>query len=182
MSDGSEQLDVVVMTQIRYTIEELAVLADLFDLESLPGVPPVELNMELRSLATRCLIVRGVLRMPDDGGVEVAQPHATLLSFLMDSKDVVQATRSTAAQRQAWSWFQLDDHCMSVTEPDDGIVTMTIHQGDAETNIRAHLTGEARPATRGDAVVELIGITRGAHTSSTHQAYLESPDGWVPME
>jgi len=182
VSNDQHQVDHDVMVQMRYTIEEMAVLADLFDLESLPGVPAVELTLELRSLATRCLIARGVLQMPADGGVEVTQPHATLLSFLMDAGDVVQATRSSAVQRQAWSWFQLDEHCMSVTEPDEGIVTMTIHPGDVETNIRAHLAVESRPATRGDAVVELIGITRGALTTGTHQAYLETADGWLQTE
>ncbi|HWL45029.1 MAG TPA: hypothetical protein VNQ73_18945 [Ilumatobacter sp.] len=144
---------------VRYTMEELAVLAAVLDVESLPGVFPVELTPDLRSLATRCLVVRGIVQMPDTGDVEITQPHATVLAHLFEAPVVWQV--DALGVPGVASWFEAGDQCVEVGAPDDGVVTVNAYDTPAEHAIAASTTGHPVAITK---------VERGAQVVATrHQ-------------
>lgn len=169
----------------RYTVEELAVLADLYDLESLPGTPAIELSMDLRSLATRCLIARGVLRMPDDGGVEVTQPHATLLAGIFDAPVVFQVSRLEGTDAATATWFDLGEDCVRVVV-DEGLVDMDAFLSPAASAIDRTLGIDVRgvlPAhAAADVVVEITRTELHTTPANTVRAVVARVEGtWYSL-
>lgn len=169
----------------RYTIEEVAVLADLYDLESLPGTPPVELSMELRSLATRSLIARGVVQMPDGGGVEVAQPHATLLAGIFDATVVLQVTWVEPSITHTSTWFALTDDCVRVVV-DEGIVDIDALVLTAEEAIDRTLginvKGTLPAESEAEVVVEITRTDLHAVPAHTTRSVVARVDGtWYSL-
>lgn len=168
--------------RLRYTSEELAVLADLFELESLPGVAVHELGPAARSQATRTLIARGIVVMPDDGGVEVTQPHAGLLAAAMAAETVVQVSRHEPDGSTSSTWFDDEGVVVEVGPDDAGIVSIALHEAALDEAIRrAHgidLGAEDAAVERPTAVVELVRIEdAGSETVVERTAYGRGADG-----
>jgi hypothetical protein len=113
--------------EVRYTSEELAVIAALFDVPGLPGCPEIELTTELRSLATRCLVARNVVTMPPDGGIAITFPHTALLGQLLGSPEVIQVI-DVAGERVVGTWCGGDDASVHVFH-EDGVVTVQAFEG-----------------------------------------------------
>ncbi len=150
---------------LKYTVEELTVLADLFEIPSLPGVRPLDLPLDLRSLATRCLIARGVLTMPQDGGVEVTQPHAALIGTMLAATTIVQVARHTEDMVETWSWFEADGVVVQAGEDHEGIVAVTLHEIELDDAILGSLgideASVEEPALDPiDVVVEVVRMDR----------------------
>lgn len=151
--------------EVRYTIEELAVLADLFDLPSLPGVTPIEMSLDLRSLATRCLVARQIVRMPDDGGVEVTQPHATLIAGVLDAPMIRQVIRTVGDTTDLWSWFDLESSCVRVSDDKAGVIDLAVFVGTSlqaiESTMGIAIEGPMPAGSTPEVVVEMA-TTLGA--------------------
>lgn len=187
VDDVDRQASVSPAFSVRYTIEELAVLADLLDLESLPGVFPIEMSLELRSLATRCLVARQVVRMPDDGGVEVTQPHATLIAGMLDAELVRQVTRTEGDQVDVWTWFDLDTSSVRVTADDEGIVDIAAFTTPSLAAIESTL-GISVVAAPGSAIVPEVlvdmatSIRQGSTTCVERARVARCAGTWHPLE
>ncbi len=160
----------VPLFEVGYTVEELAVIADLYDLESLPAVEPIEMSHDLRSLATRCLVVRGIVVMPHDGGVEITQPHATLIAGMFEAPTVLQVSRIEGDTTTVWTWFDLGTDCVRVSSDDDGIIELSAFTTSAVEAINSTLgievTGTLTEPAEAEVVVE-IAITSGRHDEQT---------------
>ena len=74
--------------ELTYSVDELAVIADLLGVERIPGSPdPDSVTAEAKGAAARALVARGVLEIVDSDAVEIRQPHATVLSLVCDGSD-----------------------------------------------------------------------------------------------
>jgi len=177
------------MLRMQYTAEELAVLADLFELDSLPGVDVRRLGPEVRSLATRSLIARGIAVMPSDGGVEITQPHAGLIGTLLAASIVVQVIRHSPERSLASTWFDDDGVLVEVGPDDEGIVTVTLHDTGLDEGIRAAhgveigSSGNADSAARPTIVIEVVRMENdGPAVAVERTAYGRAPDGrWTEI-
>jgi hypothetical protein len=108
-----------VLFECDFSIDELAVLADLLEIPALPGVDPdMEVPDEAKGAAARGLLARGVVVADGARGtVEITQPYATMIAtvlfadvietgsdavrFLSDNAEVrISTTRSVMA---TWS-------------------------------------------------------------------------------
>jgi hypothetical protein len=90
--------DAELRLEMTYTVDELAVLAELLQTDALPGAPvPEEVGPAAKAAAARSLVARGVLAVLEDDAVEVLQPHATLLAKAVDPKDDELTVTSTGA-------------------------------------------------------------------------------------
>lgn len=174
--------------EINYTVEELAVIADLYDLDTLPGIAAVQLSAEARGLATRCLIARGALRMPATGGVEIPQPHATLLSGLLDAPLVHTVSWIEGDDTELTTWFEhLGPQPATVRMRDrDGIVELVLYDASAMTAVESTLgievVGDLQPGTLADVVVEVITTTRSTVPVTVERRVAGRVDGrWYAM-
>jgi hypothetical protein len=179
---------VAPLFEVSYTSEELAVLADLYDLETLPGVQPLEMALDLRSLATRCLVARGIVVMPGDGGVEITQPHATLLAGMFEAPMVLQVSWIEGDVTTLSTWFDLGTDCVRVGNDDEGIVEIAAFTTSAVEAIEATLgievTGTLKESAEADVIVEMARIA-GRHDDQTvtTRSVVARVDGrWWSME
>lgn len=71
-----------------FSRDELAVLADLLELPSLPGIEPdLPVPAEAKAAAARGLLARAVLVADGVAGtVEITQPYATLLTLVLQAE------------------------------------------------------------------------------------------------
>lgn len=168
---------------LRYTAEELAVIADLYELESLPGVAPIELTPEVRGLATRTLLARNILWLRDDGAIEVLQPHATFLASLFEAPRVLQVSQLSGAESTESVWFDWGNECVCVQDEDDGIIFLSAYKGAARDLVTSSLgagnisdeVGEVEV----DLVVDLVTTTRnGDEFVVQHEALGRCGDTW----
>lgn len=83
-----------------YTMEELAVVAELLDLETFPGarVSPDDLTLEAQEEAltsgTRSLVARQILEFAEDGSLIITPPHAAILLPVVQAKVVITVTQA----------------------------------------------------------------------------------------
>jgi len=171
----------VPLFEVHYTVEELAVLADLYDLESLPGVEPIEMSLDLRSLATRCLVVRGIVVMPDGGGVEITQPHATLIAGMFEAPTVRQVSWIEGDATTVWTWFDLGTDCVRVGGNDEGVVELAAFTTSAVDAINSTLgievTGTLKDQAAAEVVVEITTTELGSEPTAITRSVAARVDG-----
>ncbi len=158
---------------VRYTLEELTVLADLYELDNLPGCRRASLSTSTRNLATRTLIARHVLAMPPAGGVELQQPHATVLGTLFAADDIVQYIRHRPAESFVDQWFATDAATVGLSEL-DGIVTMALYEGRVAPTPGRNLDDVA-PDTTVSGFDEVITVHRSAGAPVSVERLLAVP-------
>ena len=172
---------------LRYTAEELAVIADLYELESLPGVPAIDLTPELRSLATRTLLARNIMFLRDDGAIEITQPHSTFLAALFEAPSVLQVSQLSGGETVDSTWFDWGSECVCVQPEDDGIVYLSAHKGSAHDLVESSLgindVGESSGEVAVELVVELVTITRsGDEYVTEHEAFGRADGTWYRVQ
>jgi hypothetical protein len=74
-----------VMFECDFSVDELAVLADLLEIPALPGVDPdMEVPDDAKGAAARGLVARGVVVADAARGtVEITQPYATMIATVL---------------------------------------------------------------------------------------------------
>lgn len=154
-----------------YTIEEAAIIAELHDLEALPGCAPLPLGASLRSLATRSLLAHHVLVPVADGGLELEQPHATVFATILDADDVVQHLKHRPEGSAVEHWF-VTDACTVHLATADGIVTTRLFAGRAgpEVGDPLDVLAAGSPVNGFD---EIVRVVRGADTLSAERTLVQ---------
>jgi len=158
---------------VRYTVEELAVIADLYDLDALPGLTPVALSDEARGLATRTLLARDVLFIRNDDALEVTQPHATFLAALFEAPVVLQVSQVASGETLTSAWFDWGDECVGVHPEDGGTVYVAAYKGCARDIVLSSLHAETISTdvkdVEVDLVVEIVTTTRNGDEFTIEQ-------------
>lgn len=79
-----------VLFECDFSIDELAVLADLLEIPALPGVDPeMIVPDEAKGAAARGLLARSVVVADGaKGTVEITQPYATMITTVLLAEDV----------------------------------------------------------------------------------------------
>ena len=166
---------------VRYTVEELAVIADLYELDALPGLTPVELSDEARGLATRTLLARDVLFIRDDDALEITQPHATFLAALFEAPVVVQVSQVTSGETLTSAWFDWGDECVGVHPEDGGTVYVAAYKGSARdivlSSLHAINISTETKEVEVDLVVEIVTTTRNGDEFTVEHEALGRCDG-----
>jgi hypothetical protein len=133
---------------VDYSQDELAVIAGLLTIEAMPGAAPAStIDDGLRSAAARSLVARRVLEFTDDDGIEITQPHATVLSLTLVPSVVVAFEQRT---RSGFSWlaWYLGEGGIVQQEPVTGaILRYTLVDGFDAARVTARLP---ETATHGD--------------------------------
>jgi hypothetical protein len=161
---------------VRYTVEELAVLAELLEAESLPGCPPASLSTSTRSLATRSLIARNIVSLPVGGAVELLEPHASLIKILFDATEIVQFVHHAGDTASTEQWFVTDDGTVRVSaleEALDGIVSFAWYPGRVAPPVGAALA-DVDPSSLPRRFDEVIHLERAAGRTSAEHHLAES--------
>jgi len=102
-----------------FSVDELAVLADLLEITALPGGDPgAELSEGAKAAAARGLLARGVRRSPTGqaGSVEITQPYATMIGIVIvreGSDDDVERNGRLQERRRG------DTHRVDIARPGD---------------------------------------------------------------
>lgn len=111
-----------LLFSVDYSQDELAVIAGLFTIPAMPGAAPAAtVDDGLRSAAARSLVARRVLEFTDSDGVEIAQPHATVLSLTLVPRTVVAFEQRTGAGF-AWKAWYVSDGGIVQQEPVTGVI------------------------------------------------------------
>ena len=167
---------------LHYTVEELAVVAGYFDLDHLPGVRQVELTTATRSLAARTLLARNIL-VVDGEQVAIMQPHAQLLSAMVDNALVTQVEMATPTGPWRTTLFQMEEGSVMVEEPyDEGIVVVALHRDtcraviDDSLGLTAPDGAAARPMI---SAIDLVTLSRADGTHHvTHERFEAVNGAW----
>ena len=172
----------------RYTVEELAVLAALVGLDSLPGVPSVHMEARVRSVATRSLLVRDIVVLADDN-IEINQPHALFVATVIDARRVVRVARIHGGPEHPATWFATGTNCVCVPAHEDGIITLSAHRGDpvalalASRGVLQHVdAGRAQLRSASDEVLVVTeDVSDGAHTSTSTFRLTRAGEEWTRL-
>ena len=78
-----------VLFECDFSVDELAVLADLLEIPALPGGDPdLEFSEDAKAAAARGLLARGVVVANGPAGtVEITQPYATMIGIVLFAKE-----------------------------------------------------------------------------------------------
>ena len=165
----------------RYTVEELAVIANLYELDALPGLTPVALSDEARGQATRTLLARDILIIRDDDALEVTQPHATFLATLFEAPVVIQVSQIAAGETLTSAWFDWGDECVGVHPEDEGTVYLAAYKGSARdivlSSLHAASVSTDTKDIEVDLVVELVTTTRHGDEFTVEQEAIGRAEG-----
>lgn len=167
-----------------YTLEELAVIANYFGLDTLPGVREVELSEATRSLATRTLLARNILNVQGEK-VSINSPHAQFFVTMADNPGVTQVDMTTTNGPWRTTLFALEDGSVLVEEPDQGVVVVALYQGTCDDVVK-DLMGLAAPngaAQRPDlsAVDVTVFHRSGESVEVTHVRYEPADGAWAQV-
>jgi hypothetical protein len=97
-AEDIELVEELPAIRIDYPVEELAVLAELLDVDGFPGVATglEDLGDDAReavlAAASRALLARGIVQ-PVDDGLEITAPHAHVLQTVLDPQRVLSVRR-----------------------------------------------------------------------------------------
>jgi hypothetical protein len=119
--------------------------------------------------------------MPDNGGVEVTQPHASLIAAMLQAGTALQVSRIEGDRTEASTWFDLGTDCVCVGDDDEGLVTISAFGSTALTAIEAthgiSVTGDLDTVAEADVVVELTTTTLNTDPATTERAVIARIDG-----
>jgi hypothetical protein len=98
-----------------FSIDELAVLADLLEIPALPGGDPdAEVPEEAKAAAARGLLARRVIVADGAAGsVEITQPYATMIGIVLFATEATTLEDGTAV-------FRSDDAAVRVSQTAGG--------------------------------------------------------------